>query len=129
MPISRRRSATMYDSTPYVPTAASRSARPAKPPSELRQQTRAAHRLVEHRVHLAQADDGHRRIRFAHGGFDGLAQRRLEAASSAARRSSSPGRCRTAAAPGCLIDEEIELRARLLIDAALLDVLGDADRP
>jgi len=69
MPISRRRSVAMYESTPYVPIAARSRGEAAE-----RQQARPPDRF-EHRIHLPQADDRHRWIGLAHGAFDSLSKR------------------------------------------------------
>ena len=74
MPISRRRSATMEETTPYVPTAASSSARPAKSPSSCARKRGRWMESAKTRFHIPKANDRHRAVYFTDDALDRLRQ-------------------------------------------------------
>jgi hypothetical protein len=104
---------------------------PGECAEQLRQEPRPADRFIEHRIHLAQADDGDRRV----DGADRSLQRRREHRRLEIRAQGNihgfrsggdPALCSVDRRPG-LIDEQIDLRTGVPLDTGLLDVLRHAD--
>ena len=131
MPISRRRSATMNDSTPYVPRTASSSASPANAPSSCARSlgrpidssnTASISRKPDDRDRGVDGADRLLQCRREHGHWKVRAQDDVHG-----RRSVGDPALRAVDRRPGLIDEQIQLGARVPIDAGFLDVLRHAD--